>query len=370
MIRHPHAATAACLFGVALLAGCGGGHGAAKPDDRAPVTVSVFVVGARSGERGIVLPGRVEAREEVTLASRLAGRVTALPVAGGAAFREGDVLVRFDAPVARASLAAAEAAWNAAGTRLEIARRQESRFDSLYAMKVASLHELELVRSEAQAAAAQERAAAAARSERRAGVEILAPFTGVVVRRRVDPGAEVAPGMPLLDIRSRETGDIVVAVPEREEGRLQGGAFAIQIGDGPWRDARLARADGMVDPVSRTRTARFRPRAGAAPEAGAFARVRLGENGTGIARAAGTSTAMDDLDRRGPDATIPVSAMVRRGALAGVYIVRDGRARLRWLRLGRQAGGDVPVLAGLDIGDSVVSAPDGLTDGRLVEAAK
>jgi hypothetical protein len=60
----------------------------------------------------------------------------------------------------------------------------------------------------------------------------------------------------------------------------------------------------------------------------------------------------------------------RRMDQAGVYIVRDGRARLRWLRLGRQAGGDVPVLAGLDIGDSVVSAPDGLTDGRLVEAAK
>jgi multidrug efflux pump subunit AcrA (membrane-fusion protein) len=119
MIRHPHAATAACLFGVALLAGCGGGHGAAKPDDRAPVTVSVFVVGARSGERGIVLPGRVEAREEVTLASRLAGRVTALPVAGGAAFREGDVLVRFDAPEARASLAAGRPP----GTRRERASR-------------------------------------------------------------------------------------------------------------------------------------------------------------------------------------------------------------------------------------------------------
>ncbi|HSQ58892.1 MAG TPA: efflux RND transporter periplasmic adaptor subunit, partial [Acidobacteriota bacterium] len=73
---------------------------------------------------------------------------------------------------------------------------------------------------------------------------------------------------------------------------------------------------------------------------------------------------------RAADATVPAAALVRRGSLAGVYVVREGRARLRWLRLGGTAGPDVVVLAGLDPGDSVALAPAELTDGRRVEAAR
>ena len=357
MIRRHRAALAACVLGAAFLVGCGGGHGAAKFDDRAPVAVAVFVVGAGAGEGEIVLPGRVEAREEVTLSSRIAGRVTALPVTGGGAFGEGDVLARFDAPEAMEASAAAEAAWQAAASRLELARRQETRFDSLYANKVAALHELEIVRSARQAAEAEERAAAAAFSARRAGVEIRAPFAGVVVRRRVDRGAEVAPGTPLLDIRSRASGLVVAAVPEREEARLREGRFSMQIGDGPWLDALLVRADGMVDPVSRTRAARFRPRAGAPLEAGAFARVRLGGGA-------------DPAPARGTDASVPAAAIVRNGALTGVFVLREGRARLRWLRVGRTEGDNVVVLAGLDPGDSVAVTHEGLEDGRRVDPTK
>jgi RND family efflux transporter MFP subunit len=360
----PRAALAACVLGTALAAGCGGDRHAARPDDRPPISVPVMVVGAEGGAGAIVLPGRVEAREEVTLAARIAGRVTALPVAGGSAFAADAVLARFDAPEAREALAAAEAGWNAATTRRDVAKRQESRFDSLYAAKVVALHELEIVRSERQAAEAAERAAAAAFSQRRAGVEIRAPFAGVVVRHRVDPGAEVGPGTPLLDIRSRETGLVVAAVPEREGDRLREGPIAVQIGDGPWREAVLVRADGMVDPVSRTRAARFRPRRGGGLEAGAFARVRLG--GGDAAGAAGAKGGAGSA--AGGDLTVPSSALIERGSLTGVYVVRDGRAGLRWLRLGRRAGSEIVVLAGLDPGDSVALAPDSLEDGRRVEA--
>lgn len=355
----------------AALAGCGGGNEAAKTDDRPPVAVPLLVVRSDAGAGAVVLPGRVEAREEVTLSSRIAGRLTSLPVAGGSAFREGDVLARFDASEAREALAAAEAAWDAATSRLHVARRQEERFDSLYASKVAALHELEVVRAERQAAEAAERGAAAAVSERRSAVEVRAPFAGVVVRRRVDPGAEVGPGTPLLDIRSRESGLVVASVPEREDGRLRAGVFAIQIGDGPWRDAVLARADGMVDPVSRTRAARFRPKGDGGLEAGAFARVRLGgAGGAGGAGASDGPAARRAIASRAAEATVPASALVRRGSLSGVYVVREGRARLRWLRLGGMAGADVAVLAGLDPGDSVALAPAELTDGRRVEAAR
>jgi hypothetical protein len=57
---------------------------------------------------------------------------------------------------------------------------------------------------------------------------------------------------------------------------------------------------------------------------------------------------------------------VRRGELAGVFVVEDGVARLRWLRIGRESGGEVEVLAGLDGADAVVADPAGLVDGRAV----
>ena len=361
---------AAALF----LAGCGGEEKAVPPDGRAPVTVPVMVV--RSGAAGgdLILPGRVEAREEVTLSSRIAGRVTSLPLSGGAPFREGEVLVRFDAPEAREARAAAEAAWHAARTRLALARRQEARYESLYVSKVAALHELEVVRAERETAEAGEQGAGAAASERRAAVEIRAPFAGVVVRRRADQGAEVGPGAPLLDIRSRESGLVVAAVPEQESARA-GGAVSIQVGDGPWREARLVRVDGMVDPLSRTRTARFRPRdsSGAALEAGAFARVRLGgaaSPGAGTGSGAGTGASGGGSAGPGHEFAVPTKALVHRGSLAGVYVLREGRASLRWLRVGREAGETVTVLAGLDPGDTLALDPTGLEDGRRAEAAR
>lgn len=348
-----------------FLTGCGAHENPASLDGRAPVAVPVMVVRPEAADGDLVLAGRVEAREEVTLASRIAGRVTSLPLSGGASFRNGEVLVRFDAPEAREALAAAEGAWSAARSRLGLARRQEARFESLYASKVAALHELEVVRAERESAEAAERGAAAAASERLAAVEIRAPFAGVVVRQRVDPGAEVGPGASLLDIRSRESGLVVVAVPEQETDRLRSAA-SFQINNGAWREARLVRADGMIDPVSRTRTARFGPLPGAGPvlEAGAFARVRLG--GAGPTRDVDTGAP----STAGGEFELPTSAIVHRGSLAGVFVIREGRASLRWLRLGREAGSSVAVLAGLEPGDSIAIDPHGLDDGRRAEAAK
>ena len=344
----------------ALLTGCGRKRDEAAGEAGSPEVRHVLVVRSSIAMDEIVLAGRVEAREEVTLTSRVSGRLTALPVPDGAVFREGTTLARFDAPETREAVAAAEASWRAAKTSLDLARRQEARFESLYAAKVAALHELELVRAERERAEATEQGAAAAVAERRAGVEVRAPFAGVVVRHRVDPGAEVGLGTPLLDIRSRAGGLVVAAVPEQSAAALAGPAF-IQVGDGPWREATLVRADGMIDPVSRTRTARYRPTDGQALEPGAFARVRIGASEA----AAGAPT-----NASATEWMLPSRSIVRRGALSGAFVLQDGRVSLRWLRLGRRDGASVAVLAGLDPGDSVVLDPAGLVDGRRVDAAR
>ena len=49
--------------------------------------------------------------------------------------------------------------------------------------------------------------------------------------------------------------------------------------------------------------------------------------------------------------------MVRRGEVSAVYVIADGRTRLRQLRLGEQSGDAVEVTAGLKSGETIAADP-------------
>jgi RND family efflux transporter MFP subunit len=364
-IRSHALVTVVATVAALAVAGCGARHEAKPATDASPVTISTVPVLA-GGEAALVLPARVTAGEEVVVGARGAGRVTALPYREGDRFRAGATLVAFDAPEAREALGAARAALDAATLRGAQARLQESRMESLFVARVASQRERELAQSDRRDAEAALAAARAGHSQVSASVAIPAPFDGVVVRRMLDPGAAVSAGQPLLAIRSRAQGEIVSSIPESDLGRLPGARFAFRAGASPWRDAVLVRVDGMTDYATRTRTARFRPARHPGPasplEPGAFAHVRI--TGGAPGPAGGDSTSMHGI------LSVPSRSLVRRGALAGVYVVREGRAHLRWLRLGAADGDRVEVLSGLEAGEVIAADPTGLDDGRAVEVAR
>lgn len=336
-----------------LAAGCAGGrHENASSGGGPAVSVSVLHPAADAGD-ALVLPARVTPREEVSLTARLAARLTALPLREGDHFGAGQVLARFDAPETRAQLEGARAGLAAAAVARDLARKQEQRMDSLYAQHVAALRELEGAQAERRAAEAGWAQARAAVDGLESGVELTAPFAGVVVRRHADVGATVGPGQPLLDIRSDAVGEVAVSVPESELPRLEKGRVDYQVGDGAWSPARVRRVDGMTDWTTRSRVARIVPENGAVLQAGAFARVRLAPRSGAAAATAGPLR-------------VPVASLVRRGGLTGVFVAEDGVARLRWLRVGHEAGGAIEVLAGLGAGDAVIADPAGLVDGRDV----
>jgi hypothetical protein len=83
---------------------------------------------------------------------------------------------------------------------------------------------------------------------------------------------------------------------------------------------------------------------------GAFARIKL---------AAAADAA--------PGLSVPGSAVLRRGELAGVFVARSGHAELHWLSLGEAQGGRFPVRAGLTAQDPVIDRPEGLFDGQPIE---
>jgi multidrug efflux pump subunit AcrA (membrane-fusion protein) len=197
---------------------------------------------------------------------------------------------------------------------------------------------------------------------------VPAPFDGIVVRHRVDPGAFVSPGTPLMDIRSLGGVEIVAPIPESEMDRVADGTAEFQIENAPWRGATLLRLEGMTDFATRTRVARFRPKhAAEAPLVpGSFARVRLAPRHA-LTTPHEPGEAADNTSRM---LTVPSRCLVRRGSLTGVYVIREGRAVLRWLRLGRESAEWVEVLAGLASGDEIATEPGSLSDGQRVQSSR
>jgi hypothetical protein len=60
---------------------------------------------------------------------------------------------------------------------------------------------------------------------------------------------------------------------------------------------------------------------------------------------------------------VPASAVFSRGGLTGVFVVKDGTARLRWVAVGETSAGLTEIRAGLDAGERVALDPAGLHDG-------
>jgi len=349
-LRHGLLLPALVALAAWSVTGCGSAQEHGARGGAAAIEVETVVLDS-SATGALILPGRIKAREEVVLGARAAGRVTDLPAHEGDAVETGEVLARFDAPESRRARAAAQRELEAATLGFEVARRQSARMDSLYAVGVAASHDRELAASARQSAEARLESARSALESLEAALVIRAPFDGVVARRYVDAGADASPGTPLLALRSTGGAEIVVPIPEAALPALERGRFAYQVGSGEWRPARLLRLEGMTDFSTRTRTARLLPGAGPSPEPGAFARVRL------------ESPELPDP----PLPLLPATSIVRRGALTGAYVIEDGHAVLRWLKLGRDQGDAVEVLSGLFPGERVARVAAGLSDGAAVK---
>jgi len=305
--------------------------------------------------RTMVYDGTVEAVRQTVVAAQVPGAVVAIDVRAGDTVRAGQSLMRIDARSAEQTAAAGDAQVAATRATLEVARRELERqrqlFDKAYISRAA------LERAEAQHAATRAQLdaliaqAGAARTQ--SGLHrVLAPYSGVVADVPVALGDMAMPGRALLTLYDPAVLRVTAAVPQSVAARPPAaGAVRIElpgaVPDGaevvPTRLAVLP----TVDAATRTVQLRLELPAGTAGAApGGFARVRLPAS----AEAPGTA----GRDRL----FVPLSAVVRRAELAGLYVIDpQGRPLLRQVRLGPVAGNEVEVLAGLSAGDRVALDP-------------
>ena len=298
---------------------------------------------ARSGGAGeVAVPGAVQARNRASLSARMPASVTELPYQEGQWVKAGAVVVRLDDGALRAAVAAAEAGVRAAEADL-------ARTKSLLEKGAATPRELEQMTAAASGAQAQLTGARDSLSY----AALKAPFAGRVAARRVNLGDVVNPGMPLIEIEGEGGLELKATVESSLAASLRPGSKLKAIVDG--QTSPLAATVTAIAPAGDPTTHRFELKADLpqAPglRAGLFARLLV----PGLAA--------------DPRLTIPADALFERGGLTGVFVVSDGKARLRWIAAGARDGDTVEIRAGLEAGERVVRKPGDLVDGNPVRVA-
>ena len=178
------------------------------------------------------LVGTVE-RTLIEVAPPLSEQILEIPVERGQHVEVGDVLVRLDALLTEADLAAAQASVAGAQTQNEVALEEYHRVVSLHGNGVASQAQLDrarLARDEASALLRSAMARMAVAQKRLNDTTIVAPVAGTVDQLPFDPGERVAAGSVVAVLLADGKPWVRVWVPERAVARVHPGTLAtIQI---------------------------------------------------------------------------------------------------------------------------------------------
>lgn len=276
--------------------------------------------------------------------------------------------------------AAAAAAIGAAEAERERSAADLARMQALDSGRLVARADLDRSRAAAAAAAAAVRSARAqresAKSELAAARAVLAlqgrtgetrlslraPVTGEVVRRYVESATPVAAGQPLLEIGDPEAIEVVSEVLTADAVQLVAGTPVRLTGWGG--DAVLRGRVLRVEPAGFTKLSALgveeqRVLVRIAFEDPLSARRRLGD---------GFRLQAEFVVWQSRDVpAVPTAALFRDGAAWAVYVVSDGKARLRHVRLGHVGEDAAELAGGLERGELVVLYPgEAVRDGARV----
>lgn len=306
-------------------------------------------------EQTVPVVGRLVACRAGVLAARVTGAVDDVRVEVGDRVTQGEVVAVLDRRPATAELdlraaraAEAQAALDAAEAEVQLRRQELERLEGLRASPAFSKGQFSDKRQEvamATGAVAKARAAlASAEAEVRLAqitlddTEIRAPYDAAVTQRHTEVGAHVSPGDSIVSLVDDHCLEIEADVPQNRIRSLTPGAqvsFAI---DGLTAGATVRAIVPQENPLTRTRTVRF------APELESLSGLAANQSVT-VHVPAGQARAVLSVHK---------DAVINRGGRPSVFVVADGKAEARPVRLGEAVGSYFEVLEGLSQGDLVV----------------
>jgi membrane fusion protein (multidrug efflux system) len=316
--------------------------GGGPPAGNAPVAVVTAAATIQPMAIEIEAVGTTRANESVQVTSKASNVVRAIRFTDSESVARGAVLVEMDDAQAQAALAEALA-------RRADSESQYNRTRDLVARELLSQSELD--RLEAQLKADQARVSAAQASLD--DTVIRAAFDGRTGFRQVSVGSFVSPGTLITTLDDTSIIKLDFTVPENFLFMLKPGLAVTASSAGlPNRvfTGKVTNIESRVDPVTRSITVRAEI---ANPEdelrQGMFMTVALeGEPA--------------------PALLVPEGALVPEQGLIHVFVVADGVAERREVRIGKRRPGEVEIVEGIAEGDRViVEGTQNVRDGAAVE---
>jgi membrane fusion protein, multidrug efflux system len=329
-------------------------------------TVAVVQPKVEPGNDELVLPGNLQAFEESPIFARTNGYLVRWYKDIGSKVQKRDLLATIDTPEVDQELSQARAGREQIKAQLELAKISADRWANLRKTDAVSQQEADQQASGYQQAQAN-LAAAEANVRRLEQLEsfknVYAPFSGVLTRRNVDPGALInsgagATGKELFDIARVDPLRVYVSVPQAYAPTMKAGmkaAITLQEFPGQKFLGTIARTADAIDPSTRTLLTEVDvPNKSGKLLPGSFGQVHF---------STGTSV---------PRITIPVNTMIFRAEGTRVAVVdKDGKVGFHPITIGRDFGATIEILGGLDKSDQIIINPsDSLEDGQQVHIAK
>jgi cobalt-zinc-cadmium efflux system membrane fusion protein len=305
---------------------------------------------ARPATEGVSALGelRVDENAYAAVTAPIPARIVALRAEPGQSVRAGQVLAELQS----VELGRAQAAYESAAARQKLAGQTLERKRGLAAERIVSLGELQQAESAAAEAQAELRAAQsglAALGVRTATgngdpsrFPLASPIGGTILERMALRGETADPAKPLFRIADLSHLWLIVQAFERDAVRIREGAAAkVLFAALPGRafQGAVARVGSEVASASRT----------------VPVRIDLANPG-GLLRPGMSATAWLPLaDAGGTVITVPTSALQRLEEGWSVFLPRGvGTFEARAVGRGRDLGGEIEILSGLQAGDTVV----------------
>lgn len=229
------AATICCSSAIAQTAARPAHTGSAPPPPTASGPTTAI---ERQEIRAQLLP-----RRYTTLAAEIGAKVNRLPLAEGATFQAGQLLISFDCSVQQAML-------NKSAAELDAARQTRRTNQRLAELNSVGQLEVNLSRAAENKAGADLGASKAVLAK----CDITAPFSGRIAEQKVREQQFVQPGQPLLDIIDDSVLELEFLVPSRWLSWLKVDTnFQVQIDETRKSyPAKFIRIGARVDPVSQS----------------------------------------------------------------------------------------------------------------------
>ncbi|MDO1450192.1 efflux RND transporter periplasmic adaptor subunit [Rhodocytophaga aerolata] len=293
------------------------------------VAVDTYIVNGSVIDETIQAVGTIAAKQSVDIVSEIARKVTRIFVKEGSYVQQGALLFKLD----DADLLARKYKLQ---QQEKLALLDESRFRELLTTESVTQQEYDQISTNLKVLQAE----IGVLEVEIAKTELRAPFSGKIGLTKVDIGAYVTPNTVLTTLQDVSQVEVNFTVPEKYASEVKAGQLVQFTTENATQTftGKIIATEPKTDVATRSLDI-----------------LAVSENNEGLL-VPGVSTKIDiGLKQIQQGITIPTQALIPTPKGYSLFAIKNGQADLREVKTGKRTKGNVQILEGVSIGDTVIT---------------